>query len=86
MFSYGRADLYLPRTAGAQYRYVRHINKSNIRRGDLMFFYNSSGIYHMGIFLGRENGHSYILHAPRTGSVVHRQQVWTTQWRAGTLR
>ncbi|MDQ3307623.1 MAG: C40 family peptidase, partial [Actinomycetota bacterium] len=49
MYSYGRAGLYLPRTASAQYRYVRHIKKSNIRRGDLMFFYNSGGVYHMGI-------------------------------------
>ncbi len=44
------------------------------------------GIYHVGIFLGREDGHAYILHSPRTGSVVHKQRVWTTQWRAGTLR
>ncbi len=86
MFSYRRADLYLPRTSDAQYRYVRHIAKSNIRRGDLMFFYNSGGIYHVGMFLGRDNGAAYVLHAPRTGSVVHRQRVWTTQWRAGTLR
>jgi len=86
MFSYGRAGLYLPRTSSAQYQYVRHIKKSNVRRGDLMFFYNSGGVYHMGIFLGRDNGSAYILHAPRTGSVVHRQKVWTTQWKAGTLR
>ncbi len=86
MFSYGRAGLSLPRTSSAQYRHVRHIKKSNIRRGDLMFFYNSGGVYHMGIFLGRDNGSAYILHAPRTGSVVHRQKVWTTQWKAGTLR
>lgn len=86
MFSYGRAGLYLPRSSDAQYRYVRHINKSNIRRGDLMFFYNSGGVYHTGIFLGRDNGNAYILHSPRTGSVVHRERVWTSQWRAGTLR
>ena len=86
MFSYGRAGLYLPRTASAQYNYVRHIKKSNIRRGDLMFFYNSGGVYHTGIFLGRDNGSAYILHSPRTGSDVHRERVWTTQWKAGTLR
>lgn len=85
-FSYGRAGLYLPRSSDAQYRYVRKIAKSNIRRGDLMFFYNSGGVYHVGIFLGRDNGSAYVLHAPRTGSVVHRERVWTTQWRAGTLR
>ncbi len=85
-FSYGRAGLYLPRTSDAQYRYVRHIDKSNIRRGDLMFFLNSGGVYHVGIFVGRNNGDAYILHASRPGTVVHRERVWTSQWRAGTLR
>lgn len=85
-FSYGRAGLYLPRSSGAQYNYARKILKKNIRRGDLMFFYNSSGVYHVGIFLGRNDGDAYVLHSPRTGSVVHRERVWTSQWRAGTLR
>lgn len=85
-FSYARAGLYLPRTSDAQYRYVRHIDKSHIRRGDLMFFYNGGGVYHVGMFLGRDNGSAYILHASRPGTVVHRERVWTSQWRAGTLR
>lgn len=86
MFSYDRAGLYLPRTSDAQYRYMRHIDKSNIRRGDLMFFYNSSGVYHVGMFMFRENGRAYVLHSPRSGSTVHRSPVWTSSWKAGTLR
>ncbi|MGI8993675.1 MAG: C40 family peptidase [Nocardioidaceae bacterium] len=85
-FAYGHAGLYLPRSSDAQYRFVRHIQKRNIRRGDLMFFYSSGGVYHVGIFLGRDNGSAYILHASRPGTVVHRDRVWTTRWRAGTLR
>ncbi len=85
-FSYGRAGLYLPRSSSAQFNYVRKIAKSHIQRGDLMFFYNSSGVYHVGIFLGRNNGDAYILHSPRPGQSVHRERVWTSQWRAGTLR
>lgn len=85
-FSYSRAGLYLPRSSDAQYHFVRHINKSHVRRGDLMFFYNGGGVYHVGIFLGRDNGSAYILHASRPGEVVHRERVWTSQWRAGTLR
>jgi cell wall-associated NlpC family hydrolase len=86
MFSYGRAGLYLPRSSDDQYRYVRHIRKKNIRRGDLMFFYNSSGVYHVGIFMFRKHHQAYVLHAPHSGTVVHRQKVWTNQWKAGTLR
>lgn len=85
-FSYDRAGLYLPRTSDAQYRYTRHISKSNARRGDLVFFYNSGGVYHVGIFLGRNDGSAYILHSPRTGSNVHRERIWTSQWKVGTLR
>ena len=86
MFSSGKAGLYLPRSSDAQYRYVRHIAQGNIRRGDLMFFYNSSGVYHVGIFLFRENGAAYVLHSPRSGSDVHRSKVWSSSWKAGTLR
>ncbi len=85
-YSFRRAGLYLPRSSDAQYRFVRHIRKNNIRRGDLMFFYNSGGVYHVGIFLGRYRSGTYVLHAPRPGGVVHRAKVWTSSWRAGTLR
>jgi len=85
-FAYHRAGLALPRTSDAQFRFVRKIPKSKIRRGDLMFFLNGGDVYHVGIFLGRVRGSAYILHAPNSGEVVHRARVWTGQWRAGTVR
>jgi cell wall-associated NlpC family hydrolase len=86
MFSYGKAGLYLPRSSDAQYRYVRHIPKRNLHRGDLMFFHSGGSVYHVAIFLRRHDGHVWILHAPHTGTVVQRDPVWTHQWWAGTLR
>jgi len=66
---------------------VRHIQKRNIRRGDLVFFHDGSGsVYHVGIFAGRRHGSEYILHAPYTGQVVHRERIWTGSWYAGTMR
>ena len=87
MYSYRRAGLYLPRTSSAQARYVRHIHKKRMRRGDLMFFANGGGVYHVGIFLGRtRSGHALVLHAPYPGKRVHRERVWTRHWFGGTLR
>ncbi len=86
MYSYARAGLYLPRSSDAQYRYVRHIAKKNLRRGDLMFFHSGGSVYHVAIFLGRHGGHVWLLHAAHPGTVVQRDPAWTSSWYAGTLR
>jgi cell wall-associated NlpC family hydrolase len=86
-FSYGRANLYLPRTSDAQARYARRIKKRNMRRGDLMFFHSGGNVYHVGIFSGwNGRGRRLVLHSPSTGSRVHTSKVWTRSWFAGTLR
>ncbi len=81
-----RTGINIPRVSSDQYRYARSIRKRNIRRGDLMAFYSSSGIYHIGIFAGRRDGRKIILHSPSTGSKVHKSVVWTNKWKAATLR
>ncbi len=42
----------IPRTSAAQSHFARHISRANMHRGDLMFFYGSGGVYHVGIFAG----------------------------------
>lgn len=88
MFSYAHARLSLPRTAAGQYAAVRHILKQNLMRGDLVFFHDGSGhVYHAAMFLYWNDRHqAVIIHAPHTGTVVHRQPVWTSSWYAGTRR
>lgn len=85
-YSYKRANRWLPRSSDQQWRYVRHISKSNIRKGDLMFFLSGGSVYHVGIFVGRTNGRAMILHASRPGTPVKIDPVWTRDWRAGTIR
>lgn len=87
MFAFGRAGISLPRTSDAQASHVRRIHKHRMRRGDLMFFYGSGGVYHLGIFTGRwDDGRRVILHSSSSGRPVQRDRVWTDNWYAGTLR
>lgn len=86
MFSFARAGLSLPRTTDAQYAAVRHIPKSKMRRGDLMYFHSGGNIYHTAIFLGRRDGRVWLLHASRSGTPVKRDPLWTSSWYGGTLR
>ena len=64
MKSWRAAGKKLPHSAAAQYRKGKKIKKSQLRKGDLVFFY--SGPSHVGIYAGKGK----IIHAPRPGSKV----------------
>ncbi|MEU9125873.1 NlpC/P60 family protein [Streptomyces sp. NPDC048506] len=81
LYSFKRAGRALPRSAAAQYGHTRHIPASARQRGDLVFFYSGSGIYHVGIYAG----HGRIWHAPKTGDVVRMEKIWTRAVRYGRV-
>jgi len=86
-YSYRRAGFTnIPRTSGGQARFAHRIAKKNMRRGDLMFFYDGGGVYHVGVFIGWRKGHRWMVHAPSTGKRVHRAKPWTSRWFAGSIR
>ena len=62
-YVYGRLGVALPRVAADQYGAGRHVSRSDLRPGDLVFF---DGLGHVGIYIG---GGRFI-HAPHTGTVV----------------
>jgi len=72
----------VPRTSGAQASFMRRISKSNIKIGDFVFFSDGGGVYHVGVWVGRNR----ILHAPYSGTRVRVDNIWTSSWFAGTLR
>lgn len=76
----------IPRTSSAQAAHARRIKRSNLRRGDLMFFHDSGDVYHVAVFLGRRSGNIRMVHAPYGGKRVHVASPWTSRWYAGTLR
>ncbi|MEU6403267.1 C40 family peptidase [Streptomyces sp. NPDC046985] len=72
-YSFGKAGKKLPRTAAQQYNGTRHISASSRRAGDLVFFHAGPYVYHVGIYAGRDR----LWHAPRTGSVVRLEKIWS---------
>lgn len=72
----------IPRTSGAQAGFARRISKGAMRPGDLMFFSNGGGVYHVGVWVGKNR----ILHSPSTGGRVRIDPIWTSGWYGGTLR
>jgi len=87
-YSYAKAGISVPRGSGDQASYFHRLKfKNNMRPGDLMAFYGSGGIYHVGLWTGRwQDGRRLILHASRPGTPVKVDPVWTRQWYAATLR
>ena len=76
----------MPRTAAAQAAFVRHIPRTRMHRGDLIFFNGGGRVYHVGLYAGTFHGRKMVLHAPHPGQRVHAQPLWTNGWFAGTLR
>lgn len=72
----------MPRTAAAQYRAVKKIAKSKVKKGDLVFFRSGGRVYHVGIYAGNRR----IWHAPRPGKRVKLAKIWTSSWSAGRVR
>lgn len=67
MYCYQQIGISLSHSSRWQYEEGKHIARSALQPGDLVFFGPSvSGIHHVGIYIG---GGQYI-HAPQTGDVV----------------
>ena len=62
-WAYGRLGIELPHSSYALYDQGRHVARSRMKRGDLLFF---SGLGHVGIYIGRGR----MVHAPHSGSRV----------------
>jgi len=63
---YGKLGVNLPRSSREQFQEGKDIRKSELRRGDLVFFGNDRHITHVGIYL---EDHKFI-HSSSTGDTV----------------
>jgi cell wall-associated NlpC family hydrolase len=86
-FSFRKAGFTnIPRTSSQQARFADRIPRRAMRKGDLMFFYDGGGVYHVAVFAGWKDGRRRMIHAPYGGRNVHTAKPWTGKWYAGTLR
>jgi cell wall-associated NlpC family hydrolase len=70
----------LPHNAAQQYSVVRHLSKSSMVAGDLIFFRNSSGrISHVAIYAGAGT----MWHSPHSGSTVSRIKIYSSNYLVG---
>ena len=81
-FAYKRVGKALPRTSSMQRSATKRIRAGQARRGDLVFFHGSNGVYHVGLYAGRGR----IWHSPQPGTRVHRAKIWTKSVSYGRVR
>ncbi|MFC7591746.1 C40 family peptidase [Nonomuraea antimicrobica] len=79
MAAYQKVGISLPHYTGSQWTAGKHIDRSELRPGDLVFFYND--LHHVGIYLGG----GMMVHAPQTGDVVRIASIEGRPW-AGAVR
>jgi cell wall-associated NlpC family hydrolase len=63
MMAWKAAGVTLPHNAAQQYSKVRHISRSQLQPGDLVFY---NGLGHVGLYIGNNQ----IIHAPNSRTVV----------------
>jgi peptidoglycan DL-endopeptidase CwlO len=71
-YAYGKIGIYLPHSSALQYNYGVAVSKSQLKPGDIVFFYNP--IHHVGIYIGNGN----MVNA--TGDHVQIGTVWKSSY------
>ncbi|MEO8108190.1 MAG: NlpC/P60 family protein [Actinomycetes bacterium] len=69
------AGISMAHSASTQSHKGERISRKQARPGDLVFMYNSGGVYHASIYAGKNQ----ILHASRPGTNVKVDKIWTSQ-------
>lgn len=72
----------LPHNSAAQQGSTRRITAKAARPGDLVFFHDGGGVYHVAIYAG----HHAVWHAPYPGTRVRRERIWTSAVTYGRVR
>jgi cell wall-associated NlpC family hydrolase len=71
----------LPRTAAQQYGKTKRVSAKKAKVGDLVFFFNSGRVTHVGILAGKMK----MWAAPHSGAKVRLQKVYGKNWKIGRI-
>jgi cell wall-associated NlpC family hydrolase len=80
-YVWSRLGKSLPHNSAQQYNSVRHIAKSAMAVGDLVFITSGGGIHHVGIYAG--NGKMW--HSPKSGDVVKLAPIYSSSYYVGRV-
>lgn len=80
-YVFKKVGVSLPRTSSQQYAAVTHISSSSAEPGDLVFFLDGGGVYHVGIYAGG----GMMWDAPKPGGVVSKRAIWSATIRYGRV-
>jgi len=78
-YVYRRLGIAVPRTTYAQYARLRHISRTAMEPGDLIFL---DRLGHVGIYAG----FGFIWHAPHTGTRVKLSLIWDPRYVVARVR
>ncbi|MBT8079071.1 MAG: C40 family peptidase [Gammaproteobacteria bacterium] len=81
-FAYAHAGKRLPRTTGGLWDSLRPVQRSELRRGDILFFRIKGKMSHVGLYLGRGR----FVHAPSSGKTVSVAGLDTRFYRKALIR
>ena len=80
-YSFKQAGKTIPRTAQAQYDASAHKSQSAKEPGDLIFFADGGGIYHVGIYEGGNN----MIAVSSSADAVARQAIYDSNYLVGSF-
>lgn len=66
--SWAKVGISLPHNARQQRGMMRSVSRSELRAGDLVFYF--SDLHHVGMYAGKIDGVDWMVHAPTSGDVV----------------
>jgi peptidoglycan DL-endopeptidase CwlO len=75
-YCFAKVGISLPHSSAMQYHYGTHVSRSQLKAGDIVFFYNP--IHHVGIYIGNGN----MINA--TGNHVQIGTVWKSSYYGAT--
>ncbi|MEV4559051.1 C40 family peptidase [Kitasatospora sp. NPDC049285] len=83
VYAFAKVGVRLPRVAadqaGVGQRIPASAGVSALRPGDMVFFGNAKGIYHVGLYIGG----GQMINAPKPGDVVKQAAVWNYDYAGG---
>lgn len=82
MWVYRHVHESLPHSSAAQVGRTHRESRAAARPGDLVFFTDGGGVYHVAIYAGANS----VWHAPYSGARVRKERIWTSSVFFGRVR